>query len=88
MSPPFTARGGFCLRTRRTAVSEPAPRRTRPARSSRPSGSPYALTTGSSRATGRLRSMMRIVSPFRTLSIMALKLFFIWDIVATFRRTY
>ena len=66
-------------------------RRMTPARSSRakrPSSGPASppLTTGSRRATGRRRSVIRIDSPCRTRSSSALRRFFVSDIVAVFMR--
>src|SRR5450756_1699897 len=87
MSPPGSGAGGGV-----STISSSRPRRARrmtPARSSRarrPSSGPAspALTTGSRRATGRLRSVIRMDSPCRTRSSNALRRFFVSDIVALF----
>ena len=82
---PLAGRGGFDSRISRGRGAEA--RRSSPWRSSRarrPSGSSPSPSTDSSRATGRPRSRMRIVSPCWTWSTRALRLFLVSVKVALF----
>src|SRR6185437_5624780 len=80
LPPPFGRAGGGTNRSSRTS-SSPVPLRTNPARSSRArrGSAPGASSTASSRATGTPRSAMTTVSPARTTSKSALRVFFASD---------